>query len=201
MEDNPFIESAFISIFPGGHCSEPIQFNKDYYTIYYVPWKIMGNGTKLFSHVIFTAMDKFSQRYSIGFIHNKKTGKIMLASPDFTLNETTENTSHILDSGMLTPEQAELFNTLISEFSEGKFKTKQGRDIFYGTDSKNRNFSFLGNNCTTTLYRIFPNMMEKLGKCRTVVNSYSLKRMGGKKKFKSRKRKCFKFKTFRHLPK
>jgi hypothetical protein len=155
-------------------------------------------GTKLFSHVIFTAMNKFSQRYSVGFIYNKKTGKIMLASPDVTLNETTENTSHILDSGMFTPEQAERFNTLISEFSEGEFKTKQGINIFYGKDSKNRDFSFFGNNCTTTLYRIFPNMMEKLGQCRTVVNSYSLTRMGGKK---SRKRvsKSFKFKTFRHF--
>lgn len=193
--DNPFIESAFISIFPGDG-SEPIQFDKDYYyTIYYVPWNIMG--TKLLSHVIFTAMDKFSQRYSVGFIYNKKTGKIMLASPDITLNETTENTSHILDSGMFTPEQAERFNTLISEFSEGEFKTKQGINIFYGKDSKNRDFSFFGNNCTTTLYRIFPNMMEKLGQCRTVVNSYSLTRMGGKK---SRKRsKSFKFKTFRHF--
>lgn len=192
--DNPFIDSAFISIFPDGR---PIQFNENYYyAIYYVPFKIIGN--KLFSHVIFTAMDKFSQRYSVGFIYNKKTGKIMLVSPDISLNETTENASHILDSGMFTPEQAERFNTLISEFSEGEFKTKQGMNIFYGTDSKNRDFSFFGNNCTTTLYRIFPNMMEKLGQCRTVVNSYSLTRMGGKRKFKSRKRKCFKFKT---LPK
>ena len=197
--DNPFIDSAFISIFPDG--SGPIQFNENYYyAIYYVSWdKIMGN--KLFSHVIFTAMDKFSQRYSVGFIYNKKTGKIMLASPDVTLNETTENASHILDSGMFTPEQAERFNTLISEFSEGEFKTKEGIHIFYGIDSKNRDFSFFGNNCTTTLYRIFPNMMEKLGPCRTVVNSYSLTRMGGKRKFKSYKRKCFKLKSRKHLPK
>ena len=193
--DNPFIESAFISIFPDDG-SGPIQFNKDYYyTIYYVPW----NGTKLFSHVIFTAMDRLSQRYSVGFIYNKKTGKIMLASPDITLNETTEDESNILDSGMFNPAQAERFNTLISEFSEGKFKTKQGVNIFYGIDSKKRDFSFFGNNCTTTLYRIFPNMMEKLGQCRTLVNSYSLTRMGGKKK--SRRVLKFKLKSRKHLPK
>lgn len=179
------VNSPFISIFPG-----PIQFNEDYhYTIYYV-------GTKMFNHVIFTAMKAFSEiRYSVGFIHNKKTGKIMLASPDFTLNETTENTSHILDSGMFTPEQAERFNTLISEFSEGEFKTKQGMNIFYGTDSKKRNFSFLGNNCTSILYGIFPNMMNKLGTCRTVVNSVT--RIGGKRTLRKRVSKT-KFKTFRH---
>lgn len=194
MDNNPFIESAFISIFSDG--SEPIQFNKDYYyTIYYVPW----NNTKLFSHVIFTAMDKSAQRYSVGFIYNKKTGKIMLASPDITLNETTENESHILDSGMFTPEQAERFNTLISEFSEGEFKTRQGVNIFYGTDSKKRDFSFFGNNCTTTLYRIFPNLIHKLGACRTLVNSYSLTRMGGKQK--TRRVSKLKFKTFRKLHK
>ena len=54
-----------------------------------------------------------------------------------------------------------------------------------------------GNNCTTTLYRIFPTMMEKLGQCRTVVNSYSLTRMGGKKKSRVSKLN----KTVRKLPK
>ena len=44
---------------------------------------------------------------------------------------------------MFTPEQAEQFNTLIYEFSEGEFKTKQGINIFYGKDSKERDFLFL----------------------------------------------------------
>ena len=181
------VNFPFISIFPG-----PIQFNEDYrYTIYYVR-------TTLFNHVIFTAMKAFSEvRYSVGFIHDKKHGKIMLVSPDVTLNETTENESHILDSGMLTDEQAERFNILTSEFSEGLFKTKQGMDIFYGTDSKKRNYSLIGNNCTSMLSGIFPNMMDKLGTCRKVVNSLSR----GGKKIKSRKRSAFKFKTFRNLPK
>lgn len=170
------IGSAFISIFPG-----PIQFTEDYnYTIYYVR-------SKVFNHVVFTAMKAFTEtRYSLGITYNKEIGKVMLVSPDMSLTLTTEDETHVLDSGMLTQEQADQLNTLIAQFSEGVFKTKQGMNIFYGVDSIDRNYSLFGNNCTSLLSDIFPNMMAKLGPFRVVVNKYLTKK-GGKNKNKNQK--------------
>jgi hypothetical protein len=170
--------SAFISIFPG-----PIRFDEDYsYTVYYVQ-------SRVFNHVIFTANKAFTEtRYSLGFTYNKESKKVMLVSPDMSLNETTEDQTHVLDSGMLTQEQAEKLNTLVSEFSEGVFKTKQEMNIFYGIDSKKRDYSLFGNNCTSVLSGIFPNMMHKLGTCRVFANKYLTKR-GGKTKTKLKKSK------------
>ena len=147
------IGSAFISIFPG-----PIRFDEDYnYTIYYVR-------TKVFNHGIFTANKAFTEvRYSLGFTYNKESKKVMLVSPDMSLNDNTEDQTHVLDSGMLTQEQAEKLNNLVYEFSEGVFKTKQEMNIFYGVDSKKRDYSLFENNCTSVLSSIFPNNSFKAG--------------------------------------
>ena len=180
------IGSAFISIFPG-----PIRFDEDYnYTIYYVR-------TKVFNHGIFTANKAFTEvRYSLGFTYNKESKKVMLVSPDMSLNDNTEDQTHVLDSGMLTQEQAEKLNNLVYEFSEGVFKTKQEMNIFYGVDSKKRDYSLFENNCTSVLSSIFPNMMHKLGPCRVFANKYLTKRGEKNKKQKlCKSKKRFKIKA------
>jgi hypothetical protein len=164
------IGSPFISIFPG-----PIQFTSNYtYTIYYVR-------TKIFNHVVFTAIQAFSEtRYSLGF-RNDNTMKLMMVSPDLSLNESTEDQTHVLATDMLTEEQADQLNALVRDFTQGVFKTKNGIETYYGTDSKKRNYSIFGNNCTSVLAVIFPTIVKGLGQCRVFANKY-LTRMGGKKR-------------------
>jgi hypothetical protein len=162
----------FTSIFPG-----PIQFNEDYtYTIYYV--RTIG-----FNHVVFTAMKAFSEtRYSLGFRYESKQNlKLIMVSPDLSLNESTENQRQVLETGMLSTEQADQLNSLVLDFTQGVFKTKNGVDIYYGSDAKKRSYSIFGNNCTSVLASIFPNMVKGLGSCREFANKY-LTRIGGKKR-------------------
>lgn len=162
--------SPFISIFPG-----PIQFTPNYtYTIYYVR-------TRIFNHVVFTANQAFSEtRYSLGF-RNDKHMKLIMVSPDLSLNESTEDQTHVLATDMLTEEQCNQLNALVFDFSHGVFKTKDGIETYYGTDSKKRNYSIFGNNCTSVLAAIFPTAVKGLGCVREFANTY-LTRMGGKKR-------------------
>jgi hypothetical protein len=168
----------FTSIFPG-----PILFNEDYtYTIYYV--RTLG-----FNHVVFTAMRAFSEtRYSLGFRYESKQNlKLIMVSPDLSLNESTENQRQVLETGMLSKNQSDQLNTLVRDFTQGVFKTKNGMEIYYGSDAKKRSYSIFGNNCTSVLAAIFPNMVKGLGSCREFANKY-LTRIGGTK----RKRNIFK---------